>query len=240
MGLAAGCEWWVPPGDGFEAPGIPLDGAPKRVLFLTWEDTPRAMRRILHHAGQALGIDDVRAAVEDRMVVYSVPALGPVWAPSEGSRHTSNLASLTAAGRWLCEQMHEFDLVIADPLAAMFNSNENDRGLVRAYLTTLDNACQVGKCAMMNLAHSSKDYLVSGSTDWKNGVRTLLALEVVVEKKKPQGWKQGDGAWPERRVGIRLRADKMNEAELPAPRWLAHGPGKHRGWISAPDPRDQR
>ena len=94
---AAGLGHWIP-GSSWVAPGVVLDGQAGRVLFLSWEDTPRAMRRLVHHAGKALGLEDVRSAVEGRLDFRYVGGMGSIWAPGEGSRHIGNLATLTAAG----------------------------------------------------------------------------------------------------------------------------------------------
>ena len=137
VALASGVETWIP---GVNGPGIDLDGEPRRVLFLSWEDTPRAMRRMAHHAGMAIGLPDVRAVVEDRLDFRSVGSLGALWGPVAGSRHTSTLSGFTPAGQWLVEQMPSYDLIILDPLAAIYASDENQRGLVRAFLAAMDAA----------------------------------------------------------------------------------------------------
>ena len=131
--------------------------------------------------------------------------------------------------------MAKYELVVLDPLAAVYASDENQRGMVRAFVGAMDGLCQQHGCTMLVLAHSSKEQVVSGSTDWKNAVRVVLVLEAVKRKVRPPEGQTG--TWPVEQVGVRLYAEKMNEAVKPSPVWLDHGKD-HRGWIGVERPTD--
>ena len=230
LALAAGHAEWLA-GDG--APSIPLDGVKRRVLFVSWEDTERSMRRMLVNAAQALELGAPQDLLGDRFEFIYAGKLGPLWAPAGHSGHTSTLSGLTQAGHWLLDEMERYDVVILDPLAAVYASDENQRGLVRSFIGTLDEACQDRACTLLVLAHSSKEHLVSGSTDWQNGVRCVLAVEEDVETDK-------DPADKRRNVvvsrALRLSVVKMNEARKPMPRWIAERSG---GWYATTRNRAQ-
>ena len=57
-----------------------------------------------------------------------------------GTAHVQTVAELTAAGRRLrrlCERVGA-RLLVVDPLAAAYGSDENTRGLVRQYMASWD------------------------------------------------------------------------------------------------------
>ena len=55
-------------------------------------------------------------------------------------------------------------LLIIDPLAAAFVQNENDRALVRAFLSALDQWAEDHSCAVLIISHPPKgDSAQSGS-----------------------------------------------------------------------------
>ena len=74
-------------------------------------------------------------------IPFDLVGRGPLWAPSDrGSGHISTIASLTPLGKKLrkaCEEK-KVCLLIIDALASAFGSNENDRGLVRAFMSSWD------------------------------------------------------------------------------------------------------
>ena len=229
VALAVGALEWIP--GVLRNKPVGLEPVRRKVLVLTWEDPARSMKRIVTNAAKVIGIQkaDVQASVAGYLDVQYAGKLGPLWAPADtGSGHISTIATLTAAGRWVIEQMADYDLVVLDPLAAVFASEENTRALVRPFITTFDQAALERKCSVLVLGHGSKSSKVSGSTDWTNGVRCVLAMSEV-ERKVPQV-AGGKRVKQEVKSGIRLEALKMNEAPLPEPVWLvSHGGGWHAG-----------
>ena len=81
-------------------------------------------------------------------------------------------------------------LIILDPLAAAYACNENDRALVRAYMTGLAVMARELQMAVLVIAHPSKGHNYSGSTDWHSAARSVIHLA------KPQD-AQNDKAWPQ-------------------------------------------
>ena len=68
-------------------------------------------------------------------------------------------------------------LLVVDPLAAAYACSENDRGLVRAFMTNLDGWARATGCAVLIVSHPPKseaDY--SGSTDWHAAARAVWKL----------------------------------------------------------------
>ena len=105
---------------------------------------------------------------------------GPLWAPTQdGSRHTSTMGELTGTGHALrrdCARLHA-TLLVVDPLAAAYACNENDRGLVRAFMSDWDGWTRRIGCTVLLVAHPSKaspEY--SGSTDWHAAARAVWTL----------------------------------------------------------------
>ena len=101
---------------------------------------------------------------------------GPIWAPEPG-RHISTMAAITATGerlRRLCEQ-EDARLLVVDPLAAAYASDENARGLVRAFVSHWDAWGQANNCTVLMLAHPPKSAGVNyaGSTDWQGAASRI-------------------------------------------------------------------
>ena len=91
------------------------------------------------------------------------------------------MAELTDTGtrlRRLCEQS-DARLLIMDPLAAAYASQENTRGLVRAFVSHWDDWSQSNNCTTLLLAHPPKStaFNYAGSTDWLGAVRALWTLQ---------------------------------------------------------------
>ena len=143
------------------------------VIICTWEDEPDEISRRLGEKG--------RAVVGDQLHVVDLAEYGPTWAPSSsGSGHTSTLAELTAVGhrvRGLCERVRA-KLLVIDPLAAAFASNENDRGLVRAFVSSWDGWARRVECSVLAISHPPKDRRnpYAGTTDWEAASRWMATL----------------------------------------------------------------
>ena len=121
---------WLPDG-----PDL-VDSGP--AVIATWEDEPDEVARRLRGMVET---QDRLEALKDRLHVLDFAGKGAFWQPVEGgSRHTSSMGELTLAGKWTrayCET-HKARLLVVDPLAAAYACSENDRGLVRAFMTSWD------------------------------------------------------------------------------------------------------
>ena len=164
----------------------PDEGSP--VVMCTWEDEPDEIRR-------RLGRDNW-IEVHERLHVVDLAEHGALWAPKAGSGHTSTMAKITPVGRKVREMCETLGakLLVIDPLAAAFASNENDRGLVRAFVASWDGWARRTKCSLVVISHPPKDRKVqgpSGSTDWFAASRWVAELRNATEKdvEKPFGFK---------------------------------------------------
>ena len=171
---------------------VPDDGA--NVVFASWEDEPEEFHRRLHQiSGNAAPWVTPDRLEKLRMV--NLVGEGPVWAPPQG-RHISTMAEITVTGerlRRLCEQENA-RLLVLDPLAAAYASDENARGLVRAFVSHWDAWGQANNCAVLILAHPPKTAGINyaGSTDWQGAARALWTLQVEIDKSaaaSPRTWK---------------------------------------------------
>ena len=180
-GIASGGEnrkWIQGPAGALALGGeVPEDGA--TVVFASWEDEPDEFdRRLFQISGNAAPW--VKPARLGNLLRANMMGEGPVWAPAQGS-HIASMAALTGAGarlRRLCEQS-DARLLIMDPLAAAYASQENTRGLVRAFVSHWDDWSQANNCTTLLLAHPPKSsmYSYAGSTDWLGAVRALWSLQ---------------------------------------------------------------
>ena len=104
---------------------------------------------------------------------------GALWGP-EKTRHISTTATLLEAGRRLLDYAEVFGakVLVLDPLAAAYAGNENDRSLVRPFLSYLADWADRTGCAIIIISHPPKsgDDGYSGSTDWHNGVQARWLL----------------------------------------------------------------
>ena len=193
LALVEGRKDWLPDG-----PDL-VDSGP--AVVATWEDEPDEITRRLQ--GMA-GNPDRLAALKDKLHVLDFAGKGAFWQPpADSSRHTSTLGELTLAGEWTrayCET-HKARLVVVDPLAAAYACNENDRGLVRAFMTSWDGWARATGCAVLIVSHPAKaaesDY--SGSTDWHASARAVWKLG-----KAETGAGNGDGKTKEKAPAYRL------------------------------------
>ena len=159
---------------------LPRTGAAVPVVIASWEDeADEVHRRLLAQPVHVEGL-------ADRLHYVDCAEWGPLWAPEQGSRHVQTVAELTAAGRRLrrlCERVRA-RLLVVDPLAAAYGSDENVRGLVRQYMASWDAWGRAHGCAVLMIAHPPKqtagasgDTWWSGSTDWPAAARSAWALE---------------------------------------------------------------
>ena len=191
---------------------VPEDGA--GVVFASWEDEPEEFYRRLHQiSGQPAPW--VKPDRLERLRIVNLVGEGPVWAPAQG-RHISTMAELTVTGerlRRLCEH-EDARLLVLDPLAAAYASDENARGLVRAFVSHWDAWGQANNCAVLILAHPPKSAGMNyaGSTDWQGAARALWTLQADIDKSaeaSPRTWKLEfvKGNYGPRPEPLRLRWD---------------------------------
>ena len=189
---AAGAEWplpWLTADERRTRSGAvdhpltlpPTDRGGAPVVVASWEDEADEVHRRL--IDQPVPV----SALADRLHYVDAAEWGPLWAPV-GTAHVQTVAELTAAGRRLrrlCERVGARLLVI-DPLAAAYGSDENVRGLVRQYMASWDAWGRDRRCAVLMIAHPPKaagngagnaDGWWSGSTDWPAAARSAWALE---------------------------------------------------------------
>ena len=157
------------------------------VVFCSWEDESEEFGRrfsAIHHPDKAHWVTPDRTSA---LYITNLAGRGPLWSPEQG-RHTSTLAELTDAGaavRRAAERMGA-QLLVLDPLAAVYAANENDRGLVRSFVADWDAWAQEAKCAVLLLAHPNKEGNQSGSTDWRGACRSVWELVQQLHGPQPQ------------------------------------------------------
>ncbi|MCY4005776.1 MAG: AAA family ATPase [Rhodobacteraceae bacterium] len=188
-----------------------------RVLWLSWEDETAEFLRRWRMAWQAGAVtveypDPARLSLVDMREIG-----GPLWAP-EGNGHISNRATWTAAGMRFLSSLKGHALAVVDPLAAAFASSENDRALVRQFAATIDGAAETANCTVLLIGHPPKAIAAgySGSTDWRNAVRAMLALETSPET----GYLLDADEGSEKAAAWRLRLDKSSYAHEGEQVWL--------------------
>ena len=193
---ADGAEWPLPwllgsersggplPSDRYHPPTLPPTGAVGvPVVIASWEDEAAEVHRRL--IAQPVPVPELA----DRLHYVDAAEWGPLWAPV-GTAHVQTVAELTAAGRRLrrlCERVGA-RLLVVDPLAAAYGSDENVRGLVRQYMASWDAWGRAQRCAVLMIAHPPKataagasDGWWSGSTDWPAAARSAWALAAAGE-----------------------------------------------------------
>lgn len=159
-----------------------IEYEPASVLYISYEDgNDEAARRI--HAINA-PIDDLG----DRLRYLYLGGKGALWQPmADGSKHTSTLGEWSLLAHDLFDLAHQCQprLLVLDPLAAVYACNENDRALVRGFMSALALMSKQLGCATLLIAHPSKDkdHEFSGSTDWHSAARSVISLERKQEGK---------------------------------------------------------
>ena len=212
--IAAGPGAWLNTSDRPEAgPGVLFDNheaAP--AVYASWEDEHSEFARRLAAAGMT-------RQVGDRLHFLDFAGAGPLWAPPAGPiRHVQTLSELTATGHQLREYCQDVGarLLVVDPLAAAYASDENNRGLVRAFMSDFDQWARGNNCAVALVSHPPKNEAsYSGSTDWHAAARAVWKLEHIEADGKDGRKKQnGPNGLPDRRLC--LKAEKSSYGP-PAP-----------------------
>ncbi len=171
--------WIETPSDDMLRLGNAVEAEGSPTVYATWEDEPEeTWRRLSDLSGCAAPW--VTPERMSRLHIADMAGRGPLWGPrASGSGHTDSVGDTTAVGHKLrqCCEVEGAKLLIVDPLAAAYGNNENNRALVRAFISDFDAWARDKDCAVLILAHPSKagaDY--SGSTDWEASVRSLWTL----------------------------------------------------------------
>lgn len=182
-----------------------LAGLPAPVVFAAWETRRLAFaNRLAALCGQGPERAADMEALEGRLHYVNMRPAGGLWGAAHGA-HTSTAGGWLPGGDALraYAERAAARLLIIDPLAAAFVANENDRALVRAFLSALDQWAEDMGCAVLIISHPPKsDSAQSGSTDWRNGVQAVWEL-TTADKDDPDGLR-------------RLKVDKLNEGPIPA------------------------
>lgn len=153
-----------------------------RVLLVTWEDEADEVRRRWRMAHAARAITSDRMPAEIAILDMRRHGAGALWAPNaKGSGHVSTRGEWTDAGRRILAMLPDYDLTVLDPLASAYACSEIDRALVRSFAAGLDAEAETAGCAVMLSAHPSQSgekegSAESGSTDWRNAVRSRWVL----------------------------------------------------------------
>ena len=191
------------------------------VVYASWEDDRHEVGRRLralstpHERCEGSHLDGFPFTLNlndlsDRLRYVDMAGEGPVWGPAPRA-HVSTMAEITPAGRRLREYTENSGakMLVLDPLAAAFGSNENDRGLVRAFLANWDRWGRDNDCAILVISHPPKatGAAYSGSTDWEAGPRFMWTLDY----KEPA---KGEDAKPA------LTLEKSNYGRRGATIWL--------------------
>lgn len=233
--VASGASDWLHGGPALAgapaaAPAHPFDLEPAPVVIATWEDDPTEIHRRIPYP--------LRPGLGDRLRVLDCAAHGPAWAPAaDGSRHISTMAELTPLGAVIREKAADARLLVLDPLAAAFGSNENDRALVRAFCASWDAWARSTGCAVMLIVHPPKANAsgdgenagFSGSTDWRNACRSMWTLARPAPEPPAQRKKRGKSPAPPRRPVLSVRKSSYGAPPRPLELCGPHG-AEHPPW----------
>ena len=154
------------------------------VVYASYEDERHeAARRLrnLHDKGGLVYCAPTQR--QDRLHYLDLAGRGPLWGPVEG-KHVSTRAAMLPTGDKLRRYAASVGarLLVIDPLAAAYGSNENDRAAVREFMASWDAWAREHGCAVLFIAHPPKatekarPAVYSGSTDWRNAARTVWTL----------------------------------------------------------------
>ena len=200
------------------APAVLNENFSHPVVFAAWETRKLAWQnRLAAVCGQGTDRAERIRQLSDHLHYINMRPEGGLWGAEHGV-HTSTAGNWLRGGTALLSYAAEAGarLLIIDPLAAAFVQNENDRSLVRAFLSALDQWAEDHNCAVLIISHPPKgDSAQSGSTDWRNGVQAVWTLETAQIKEK-DGKKLVPAPGGERV----LQVDKLNEGAVPDPVYL--------------------
>ena len=218
VAVATGANHFIWPANGpvrLSGPEAPKLLATGPVVFAAWETRRLAWQNRLAAVCGRLADEIVK--LDNQLHYINMRPEGGLWGAEHGV-HTSTAGNWLHGGTALLNYAAAAGarLLVIDPLAAAFVQNENDRALVRAFLSALDQWAEDHNCAVLIISHPPKnDSAQSGSTDWRNGVQAVWTLETA--QVKDAETKKLIPAPGRERV---LRVDKLNEGAPPKPVYL--------------------
>lgn len=222
VAVATGAERFIQTGSGaamLNGRSAPQLRAAGPVVFAAWETRLLAWQnRLAAVCGQGADRAERIRRLAGQLHYVNMRPEGGLWGAAHGA-HTSTTGSWLAGGNALLYYAAAVQarLLIIDPLAAAFVQNENDRALVRSFLSALDQWAEDRNCAVLIISHPPKsDSPQSGSTDWRNGVQAVWTLETAQVKDGDEKGKLVPAPGGERI----LRVDKLNEGAPPDPVYL--------------------
>ena len=243
--LAAGRRDWLTGPPGVDRPALDIAahvGAP--ALLASYEDSSPRVQFLAYRLAEADRPDEPRDAaadrwrsnLADRWHLADLSAQGPLYSvPMRAPERAGPTAAYDALASYA--RRHGVRLVVVDSAASAYDGNENDRQAVRGFLATLAKLARELPAAVILIQHppkplapGGKAHAYSGSTDWRNMPRAVLALEPAVLKDSERD------AYPSgQHPTVRLRRDKGNYSPRPADTWLHFDPWPRFVATAAPD-----
>ncbi len=221
VAVATGAERFIQTESGavmLSGPKAPALLAAGPVVFAAWETRLLAWQnRLAAVCGRGADRAERVRQLTGQLHYVNMRPEGGLWGAAQGA-HTSTTGYWLDGGNALLDYAAaaRARLLIIDPLAAAFVQNENDRALVRAFLSALDQWAEDHNCAVLIISHPPKgDSAQSGSTDWRNGVQAVWTLETAAVTDKET--KKTVSAPGDERI---LQVDKLNEGAPPNPVYL--------------------
>ena len=230
--VASGSSEWLPAsprcsviGGGAGVPVLNPD-AFGVALMASWEDDVSEAQRRMSWIGK-----DVISGVEDRFVFFKEASKNTLWSgdSDSGGQPTGRLLRLTEQALQL-----EAQLLVIDPSAAAYGSDENNRKAVREFLSWLSDFAKRTQITIVVVSHPSKqaDVVYSGSTDWWNAPRALWSLRWVEFRVDEDGRPMPPRATKGNLArGLRLRWEKSNYGKsypMLADVWLRREDGRYQ------------
>ncbi|MYH63022.1 MAG: AAA family ATPase [Caldilineaceae bacterium SB0675_bin_29] len=214
------------------APQVLIEGP---VVYAAWETRKLAWQNRLAAVCRDAGAD-TWTLLDERLRYVNMKPTGGLWGAEHG-KHTSTVGFWLPGSLEMMRYAAEFGarLLIIDPLAGAFMQNENDRALVRAFLSALDQWCEDNNCAVLIISHPAKhgDDAQSGSSDWRNGVQAVWDMSAARVK-------EGTKSIPAPNGERCLRLDKVNEASDRAPKIYLQWDSGRFVEVEPPEGADER
>ena len=155
------------------------------VVFASWQEEEDEIKRRLSWISGPEAPWVRPNLLEDTLRFPIMRRRGPVWAPNGYES-----AALTRTGEVLRRYCEEYSarLLIMDTLADVYHGNENNRGMVTAFLNDWDTWGEANGCAILLLGHPPKSGSpYSGTTGWIGSVRAFWSLEKERLGSPPRG-----------------------------------------------------
>ena len=187
------------------------------VVFITWEDEPNEVTRKMHRMESTFEPELV-AQLTDRFHLLNYCGSGPLWQSKGDTFAERTKAEPTSSLHYLrayCER-HKAALLVIDPLAGAYAGSENDRGMVREFMSSWDAWAVRTGCTILMVSHPAKsNYKVqAGSTDWHAASRFVWSLGLeLLPGESNRGKEKG-------KVASLLSCVKSSYSKVPEPLWI--------------------